>query len=579
MLKLDDSRIDEITKKNIRQWMEGDVDQESKNEILRMAQEDTDQLINSFYQRLSFGTGGLRGVMGVGTNRMNYYTVRAATLGLANYLQKQLGTKKKRVFISYDCRHNSRLFAEQTAQVLAANNIEALITKELRPTPLASFGCRHFNCDAAIMITASHNPPEYNGYKVYWNDGGQIIPPHDKGIIAEVEAIEDLSKIAIVPFSHHLIKEVGVELDSAYCNAMDDLRTQKELTEKCGAELDLIYSGLHGTGSTMVPMMLKAWGFTHIHEVIAQKEPDGSFPTVSSPNPENREALHMGIEELHKNEADLFLANDPDADRLGVAVRHNGRTELLNGNQIACICLEHLCQSVELTNKTAFVKTLVTTELFAAIAKHYKTPCFDTLPGFKYIAQKIDEWDKDGSHCFLFGGEESYGYLLGTKVRDKDAVVASCLLAEVALQAKKQGKTLINCLNDLYEKYGVYRESLISVQFPETKQGRLQMQKAMEQLREEPPTEVNGKTIICVEDYLLGSRTTLSEGSSEPLHLPTSNILVFWLQGETKAVVRPSGTEPKIKIYAGAKGTSVEETDELVQGILNYLKRLLLSRV
>ncbi|MFQ5728850.1 MAG: phospho-sugar mutase, partial [Waddliaceae bacterium] len=405
--------LDEATQKNVNLWLEGDVDENSKDEIRKLLQENPKEVTDAFYTKLSFGTGGLRGIMGVGTNRMNRYTVRMATQGLANYLLKQPETGPHHaVFIGYDSRHRSRFFAEESAKVLAGNGIQVYLCTELRPTPLVSFGCRYKQCSAAIMITASHNPPKYNGYKVYWNDGGQVISPHDQAIIKETNGISDLSKVkAVDDLSHELITLVGKEVDEAYLETIRGYQHYPEENKQHGKDLKVIFTSLHGTGITLVPETLKEWGFTNLAYVESQIVPDGDFPTVKSPNPEERKALQLGIETLEKMDADLLIATDPDADRVGVAIKHEGEVHLLNGNQVACICLYHICEALtaqgRMPKKAGFVKTIATTELFKAIAEGYSGACFDVLTGFKYIAALIREWEQDpDGYRYIFGGEE-----------------------------------------------------------------------------------------------------------------------------------------------------------------------------
>jgi phosphomannomutase len=547
--------FDPETEKRIDSWLQGDYDAETKEEIRRLRKEKPEALVDAFYTTLAFGTGGLRGIVGVGTNRMNKYTIRGATQGLANYIRKTVAEKTPSVFISYDSRVTSRPFTEEAARVLAANGIRTYITHNLRPTPLASFGCRHFKCCAAIMITASHNPPEYNGYKVYWSDGGQVVPPHDKGIIQEVQAIADISKVPVASFPNPLITEVGEELDNAYLEAIAPLQFQPELDKQNGSKLKIVYTPLHGTGATMVPKTLKKWGFSNVSVVTAQNDENGRFPTVRYPNPEEPTALKLGIEQMVKEGADLLLANDPDADRIGLALMHQGKPVILTGNQIASLCasfiLETLSEQKRLPSNGALIKSIVTTELLRAIAEAYKKPCFDVLPGFKYIAALILTWEKDSSHQFIFGGEESLGYLVGTHSRDKDGVVCCALLAEVALKAKLEGKTLLDKLDQLYTTYGVYREELKSINFPETRAGRDQMSKVMGRLRGDSLKEIGGSKVVKVDDFLKLK--------------PASDILIFHLEDHSRLVVRPSGTEPKVKLYCGVHKIPEKDLDETVK--------------
>jgi len=581
--------FDATTKENVSNWLKGNYDAETKEQIVKLVKENPQEITNSFYTKMAFGTGGMRGIMGVGTNRINQYTVRAATQGLANYIAKQEPKPSGHaVFISHDSRNRSRYFAEETAKVLAANGIKAYITRELRPTPLVSYGCRHYHCTAAVMITASHNPPEYNGYKVYWSDGGQVTTPHDSGIIDEVNAIADASTVKTTDFDHPLIQLVGHEIDEAYYDTIKELQHYPQDNHKHGKELHVVFTPLHGTGITMVPHALKQWGFTTLIHVDSQKEPDGNFPTTNTPNPEERAALQEGIDTMNEHKADILLATDPDADRVGIAVRHDDDVVLLNGNEIACLCLEHICQALTKQNRmpenSAFIKTIVTTELFQAIAAAYDKPCFNVLTGFKHIAKVMLEWEQNGGYQYLFGGEESYGYLLGTHARDKDAVISCALICEVALQAKRQGLTLVNKLHELYGKYGVYREKLLSVAFEDSKAGKEQMEKAMATLRQTPPTTINKIEVITQEDYQTSTSLELATKDTTPITLPKSNVLLFWLADGSKVVVRPSGTEPKIKLYCGVKqevaGTvddTIASCDKRANGYLDTMKKQLLG--
>lgn len=577
--------FDPTTKKNVKTWLTGGYDPKTKAKILKLIHENPKEINDAFYTQLSFGTGGLRGIMGVGTNRMNQYTVRAATQGLANYLAKQPSPKKEHaVFIGYDSRHNSRFFAEESAKVLAGNGIRVYLFSELRPTPLVSFGCRQKNCSAGIMITASHNPPEYNGYKVYWGDGGQIVPPHDRGIIGEVEKITDMTDLSMVKVSedlfHPLIECIENEIDHTYLDCVEKQQHYPEENKQHGNNLKIVYTSLHGVGITLVPETLKRWGFTNLYFVENQMTPDGDFPTVKSPNPEEKEALELGIEAVKKNDADILIATDPDGDRVGVAVKHEGAVHLLNGNQIACLCLYHVCEALTKQNrmppKAAFVKTIGTTELFKTITDSYGATCFDVLTGFKYIAEKIHQWEQDpNDYQFVFGGEESYGYSLGTDVRDKDAIISSALICEVALREKLQGKTLIDLLYELYNKFGAHVEKLFSFKFEETKEGKEQMTQGMKRLRKTPPSTIGDIEIVSIEDYSTSIKTFLKSGKTEPLELPESDVLRFWLADGTKLMIRPSGTEPKIKIYCGVVINAYNSIDEALQNGENHASRII----
>jgi phosphomannomutase len=576
------SIIDAVTQRNIDLWLNGEYDSETKSEIRKMLRNDPEQAVNAFYTNLTFGTGGLRELMGVGCNRINQYTIMAATQGLVNYLNK-IPQSKRSVYIGYDCRHNSRFFAEIAAKVLAANGIYVYLSRRLCSTPIVSFGLRYKKCTAAIIITASHNPPEYNGYKVYWNDGGQVLPPHDKGIIQEFNAITNPSKVKMVDsLSHANIEEVSEEMDEAYCKAVYSLQHYQELNLQFGKNLKVVFSNLHGTGITLMPKVLSSWGFENLTCVEEQMLPDGNFPTTPCPNPEDKEALELGISKLKSVNGDILIATDPDADRLGVAVRHNNQIHLLNGNQIACLCLSHICEALTKQNlwpeRAAFIKTIPTTELFQVIAEAYQRPCFNVLTGFKYIAELIHKWEQDPQgYQFIFGSEESYGYLLGTQSRDKDAILAGALVCEMALQAKLENKTLIDRLYDLYSKYGVNIEKLFSIKFVESKKGKLQMEEALIKLRTAPPKMIGGVKVVQFEDYKRLISINFATNQEEFLDSHKSDMMVFRLADGSKLVVRPSGTEPKIKLYCGVvnKDSDITKaTEECEMRALRLLEAL-----
>lgn len=561
--------MDPRAKTNVDNWLEGPYDDETKKTIQKMLKKDPQEVEDAFYSHLTFGTGGLRGLMGVGTNRMNRYTVQAATQGLANYLLTLPPLKEGHsVFIGFDSRHHSREFAEETAKVLAGNGIRVHLYKELRPSPMVSFGCRFKKCSAAIMITASHNPPEYNGYKVYWNDGAQILPPHDALIIAEVQKITSPRQVKSVgSINHPLIHKVGEDIDAFYFEAIKPLLTNPVDDKREGSQLKIVYTSLHGAGITAVPKALQQAGFTNFVFVVKQVIPEGDFPTVKNPNPEEKAAMKMGIDRMQQTQAHILIATDPDADRIGVGVRHKGEVRLLNGNQTACILLYHILTTLKSQNrlpeKAAFIKTIATTELFKTICNAFGVACFDVLTGFKYFAEKIRVWEQmpHGFH-YVFGGEESCGYLLGTQTREKDAITASVLVAEVALQAKTRSKTLIDLLHEIYKKYGFYYEKLVSVQFSETKEGKEKMAAGMSRLQSNPPQQILGIAVESIEDYSRSLRTHLKTGKTEPLTLPQSNVLLFWLEDGTKLMIRPSGTEPKIKLYCGVVQKQIRTIEE-----------------
>jgi len=580
---------DAKTEENLRMWLEGDVDIAVKNEIRRMLKTRPEEITERFYTRLSFGTGGMRGLMGIGTNRMNRYTVGMATQGLANYLKKQPKKKSKHsVLIGYDSRHSSREFAEESARVLAANELDVYIFDDLRPTPLVSFGCRQKGASAAIMVTASHNPPEYNGFKVYWCDGGQVVPPHDQGIIQEVENITDLSQVKRTESTaHRLIEWISDEMDNTYLQAMRQYQSYREQTLRENTKVRVVYTSLHGTGITLAPLLMRDWGFTQIAFVNQQCIPDGEFPTVKNPNPEESSALALGMKTLQEKNADILIATDPDADRVGLAVMCKGKPLILNGNQIACLCLYHICQALSshgrFPKKAAFIKTIATTELFKVIAESFGGTCFNVLTGFKYVAEKIRQWEgQENGYQYLFGGEESYGYLLGTQTRDKDAILISALLCELVLDAKLKGITLIDLLHQIYEQFGVYWENLSSITFPQTQRGKEMMEQTMQQLQITPPQTICGRHVVSVENYLLSQRINLATGEKSPLKLPASNAFLFWLDDETKILIRPSGTEAKVKIYCGVVNRNflnthqaLKESQKKTIKILEEMKKIL----
>ena len=517
----------------IQSWLDSPYDPEMKAEIRRLKEVDPQALNDAFYKDLSFGTGGMRGLMGIGTNRLNIYTIRKATQGLANVINNLPGDHEYSVFIGYDVRNHSREFAEEAAKVLSGNGIKALLSKETCPTPLISFACRHFHCAAAIMITASHNPPEYNGYKVYWEGGCQVVPPHDKELMEEVEKIKDPTQVKMGKD----FTEIGSELDEAY---LEELKKIQLLPDLSKVPLKIVYTNLHGTGIRLVPKGLKTWGYTQVSLVEKQSNLDGNFTNAGSPNPEEDKALVMGQEQMQKEGADILIATDPDADRIAVATP-SGR---LTGNEIACLCLDHICKTLnnkkEFPENGAAIKSIVTTELFRKIAESYHIKCIDVLTGFKYIGELIEIWEKTfDAYQYLFGAEESYGCLYGTFVRDKDSISASCLVAETAAQAKKQNLTLADRLYEIFRKFGIHKASLKSLKFSDSKEGMDAMTSLMKRLRENPPKKIGSLEVTSIEDYLKGYE-----------NLPPSNVLRYWLDDESKLVIRPSGTEAKIKIYA-----------------------------
>ncbi|HQB21577.1 MAG TPA: phospho-sugar mutase [Bacteroidales bacterium] len=531
-----------------KKWLDESFDAETRKEVQRMIDKDHALLTESFYKDLEFGTGGLRGIMGVGSNRMNKYTVGMATQGLSNYLIKNFPNTKIKCAIAFDCRNNSDYFAKISASVLSANGIKVYLFGSLRPTPELSFAIRHLQCHSGIVITASHNPKEYNGYKVYWQDGGQIINPHDIGIINEVRNIKDLSQ---VKFDDNLINVeiIGEDIDNAYINKLSELILNPEDIKK--SNLKIVFTPIHGSTVDILPKALRKVGFTDINIVEEQAIPDGNFPTVASPNPEEASALNMAIEKAKKIKADIVMGTDPDGDRLGIVVRQkNGEYLLLNGNQTASILIYYLLEEWQkkgkLKGKEYIVKTIVTTELLSVIANHYNVKSYDVLTGFKYIAEIIEK--NYGKTTFIGGGEESYGFLAGEFVRDKDAVMSCMIMAEVAAWAKNRNITLDELLIDIYIKFGYYLEGLKSLT-KTGKSGLEEIQKMMEKFRNQMPKSINGIDIALVHDFEKRISIDKRNDSKHEITLPKSNVLQFELVDGTKITIRPSGTEPKIKFY------------------------------
>lgn len=534
-----------------KSWLSDDFDKQTRDQVMALVAGDPKELEDSFYKMLEFGTGGLRGIMGAGTNRMNKYTVGMATQGLANYLNS-LGSDPISVVISYDSRNNSKEFARITSDVLLANGIKVYIFENIRPTPELSFAIRHLHCNAGIMITASHNPKEYNGYKVFWSDGGQIIAPHDKNIIAEVAKITSPSQ---VKFSSDCMtaQMIGEEVDKAFLDSVLSLTLSPESVQR-HPDLKIVYTPLHGTGVRLVPRALAQIGFKNIIHVVDQDVSDGNFPTVTSPNPEEPSALKMAIEKAEKVGADLVLATDPDADRVGMAVRDDkGEIILLTGNQIASIITNYMLtrwsELGKLNKDTYVVKTIVTTELMSAIAQKFGVEIFNVLTGFKYIAAVVKE--NEGHKTFICGGEESNGFNAGEFVRDKDSIITCSIIAECAAWLADSGKSLYSYLQEIYAEFGYYREKLLSLT-KKGKEGVEQIRSIMKSLRENPPQVISGEKVVKVVDYLDSAAT----------QLPKSDVLQFFSENGTVVSVRPSGTEPKIKFYFGARGADADRTIE-----------------
>jgi phosphoglucomutase len=558
------NKVDESIMTKAHIWLNGAYDEETKSKIREMIDNDPQELIESFYRDLEFGTGGLRGIMGVGSNRMNKYTVGAATQGFANYLKANFkGINRIKVAIAYDSRNNSKYFAQVTADVFSANGIKVYLFDDLRPTPELSFAIRHFGCQGGIVITASHNPKEYNGYKAYWDDGGQLISPHDKNVIKEVQKITDISDVKFES-NPQLIEIIGKEVDQIYIERIKSLSLSPEAIQR-QKDLKIVYTPIHGTGAQLVPMALKSFGFENVFTVAEQVIPDGNFPTVKSPNPEESAALEMALKLADGINADLVMATDPDADRVGIAIRKEGKMVLLNGNQAATLLIYYLLEKWRenglLTGKEYIVKTIVTSEILFDIANKYQVEHFDVLTGFKYIADIIK--DLEGEKTFIGGGEESYGYLVGDFVRDKDAVSSCAMIAEVAAWAADKGVGLFDLLKSIYMEFGFYKEDLISV-VRKGKAGAEEIQQMMDDFRNQPPQRFNGSKLVLVKDYLTGIEKDVETGREKIIHLPKSNVLQFFTEDGSKISIRPSGTEPKIKFYFGVKAPLAKE-DEFEQ--------------
>ena len=560
-MNLNELNIDASAKANVQAWLDGGYDETTKQAIRDMMA-NPGELNESFYKNLEFGTGGLRGIMGVGTNRMNKYTVAMATQGLANYVKKCFaGIAKPKAAISHDSRNHSREFAEITAHVLAANGFHVYLFDGMRPTPELSFAVRHLGCQTGVMLTASHNPKEYNGYKAYWDDGCQLVPPHDVNVIDEVLKIKDVKDVKMSGHDEE-IEIIGENVDSVYLNRVEKNSLNPDVIKR-HHDVKIVYTPLHGTGITLIPRMLKKLGFTNVNVVEEQAVPDGNFPTTPSPNPEEHAAMEMAVNLAKKIDADIVFASDPDADRVGVAVkRPDGEWMLLNGNQTLSVILYYLVKQWKekgmLKGNEYVIKTIVTSELPADIAKKAGVQCFDTLTGFKWIGSKIREME--GKGIYIGGGEESYGYMIGDFVRDKDAVSACSMIAEIAAWAADQGKTFFDVLVDLYREFGFYKEGLLSV-VRKGKSGAEEIQQMMRDYRSNPPKSIDGSEVVCIKDYQLHESTDMRTGKKEHLDLPTSNVLQFFTADGNKVTVRPSGTEPKIKFYFGVKGELKDKAD------------------
>jgi len=547
--------LDPTILQKVNSWLQGSYDDDVKQQIQSLLDEKAyTELTDSFYRDLEFGTGGLRGTMGPGSNRINKYTIGAATQGLANYLKKKYPGEKVKVAIAHDSRNNADLFSTITAEVFSANDIHVYYFNALRPTPELSFAVRHFGCKSGVMLTASHNPKEYNGYKAYGADGGQFVSPDDKAVMDEVAAISSVDEIKFNRVDAN-IEEIGAEIDELYLSEITKLSVSPEAIQR-QKDLKIVYSPIHGTGITLVPQALKRFGFENVILVEEQITPDGNFPTVVYPNPEEKEALTLALKKAKEVDADLVLATDPDADRVGIAVKNtNNEFILLNGNQTGAMLINYLLSAWEekgkLTGKEYIVKTIVTTNLIEQIAKAKNVTFYNTLTGFKYIGELMTKFE--GKQTFIGGGEESYGYLIGELVRDKDAVVSSAFIAEMTAYYKDKGSSLFEALLDTYVQYGFYKEKLISL----TKKGKTgaeEIKAMMETYRTNPPATLGGSKVITLKDYEKGIETDLTSNTTKPLEFPASDVLQFITEDGSIISARPSGTEPKIKFYCSVNG-------------------------
>ncbi len=568
----------QLVQSKAQSWLDSPViDADTKKEVQRLlAKDDPKELIDNFYKDLEFGTGGLRGVMGAGSNCMNQYMVGIATQGLANYLNKTFPGKKIKAAIAYDSRNNSAFFAQVTANIFSANGIDVYIFPQLRPTPMLSFAIRHLKCDSGIVITASHNPKEYNGYKAYWNDGGQVVPPHDKNIIREVKLITSFEQVKFkgVPSRIH---SIGPEVEKAYYDEVKKLIPNKEVIAR-HHDIPLVYSSIHGSGITMVPECLKQIGFTNIHVVAEQEKPDGNFPTVQSPNPEEQSAMKLVIEKGKAVGATMVMATDPDTDRVGIGVKKaDGDFILLNGNQAFSLMMYFILKNLKNKRDAYIAKTIVTSELVDEMASRFGVECYNTLTGFKYIAELMGKLD--GVKRFVAAGEESYGYMVGDFVRDKDAVSACAFFAAMAASATDEKKSMYDWLIDMYVEFGYYKETLFNIT-KKGQEGEQEIKSMMEKFRNNPPAEIIGSKVTRLLDYQSLKEQDLVTGEKKALNFPVSDVLQFYLEDGSKVSVRPSGTEPKIKFYMAVKSplrskeefaTVTEQLDKKIKGLEQYL--------
>jgi phosphoglucomutase len=563
----------------VEQWLAGTYDQDTKDAIIELQSKNKEELADSFYKNLEFGTGGLRGLMGVGTNRINKYTIGVATQGFANYLNKVYLNEKISVVVGHDSRNNARFFAETTAEVFAANGIKVYLFEALRPTPELSFAIRSLACKAGVVCTASHNPKEYNGYKAYWNDGGQLVPPHDKNVITEVEAIQSIDDVKWTGAEAN-IQLIGKEIDEAYLKMLQSLSVYPEVIQ-AQKDLKIVYTPIHGSGITLVPKALAAFGFTNVHVVEEQSIPDGNFPTVIYPNPEETETMSIGLNKAKALDADIILGTDPDADRVGVGVKnHKGEWVLMNGNQTAVLAFAYMMEARKAKGiakpNDMVITTIVTTAMINEVAKQNKVNCYNVLTGFKWVAELVKE--KEGKENYIIGGEESFGLMIGDQIRDKDAVSAVAILCEMAAYEKNKGSTLFDKLIELYIQYGFYYERLISI----TKKGmngQQEIGKMMEAYRQSPPSSIDGETVTTLLDYELQIGKNLTTGETWKINLPKSNVLQFITAEGSKISARPSGTEPKIKFYFSVNTTLKDKAsfDTTYQMLQDKIKSIIQS--
>jgi phosphoglucomutase len=569
--------MDAAIQVKINTWLNGNFDQQTKDEIKKLQKENSDQLADAFYRNLEFGTGGLRGIMGAGTNRMNKYTVGMATQGYANYLKQSFPNQEVKVSIAHDSRNNSRFFAETTAGVFAANGIKVFLFDSLRPTPELSFAIRYLKCQGGVVCTASHNPKEYNGYKAYWDDGAQLVPPHDKNVIKEVEKIASVDDVKWSG-SENNINIIGKDVDEKYMEMVKGLSVYPEIIQKQN-NLKIVYTPIHGSGIKLVPEVLKRFGFTNVNIVKEQSEPDGNFPTVAYPNPEEKETMSIGLKNAEKMNADILLGTDPDADRVGIGIKNNhDQWVLMNGNQTAVLAFNYMIEARKTKGiaqpNDMVITTIVTTPMINEIAKKNGITCYNVLTGFKWIAEMIRL--KEGKENYIIGGEESFGLMIGDKIRDKDAVSAVALLCEMAAYEKEKGKTLFEKMIELYVEYGLYKENLISI----TKKGmdgQQQIAAMMEAYRSNPPKSINGSDVEQLLDYEKQKGKNLKTGKEWAIKLPESNVLQFILADGSSISARPSGTEPKIKFYfsVNAKLNNANEFDKVNKEMDEKIKKII----